>query len=449
MLGLSDRAGLWHRRRVLLLAAAVVLFAASLGCGVAPPEAVPQVDVVPHRVEPTPPSAPSDAAPPESKPGRLRREPLRFLPTRRPAWSTALDHPDDLEFAAVDHGVLFYVLDVHTARRIPHGLTQGRLTRVPGLDPLPVNWHDHTWTEYFGRWPDALWRTGDSRDERSSVVERWNGRDWRAMHPFAEACVVRQRGHTWDGGVLQLRDACTGTESPPYTLHAVTPAGVTAIGPPLDEPPEFALTTPEALYLVLRRSVPGTPRTEQLVRRHGCPAPYDCPASEELTFAGLPGLLPWLDPSWNRVSSWLALRDGIVLVLQREGEFGESHLVSHLGGAWRDESAPGRVTALLAAEHADLVVVQTPLGDPLLGADVIWGESAWPRGNTVWIHPRTTGGWRPVALPPALDEAWGVQIAVDDRALWVGGYLYDSRRSWIYTTPLADLQAEEEPPSPP
>jgi len=55
-----------------------------------------------------------------------------------------------------------------------------------------------------------------------------------------------------------------------------------------------------------------------------------------------PGAWPWLDDGWARGWSGLAQRDSIALVLQRGGEFGESHLVSWTSVLLPPGLEPGR-----------------------------------------------------------------------------------------------------------
>ncbi len=396
---------------------------------------------------PTPPVAPA----PKPEPSRVRRVPLRFLQAWEPEWRLALEVEKMADQATLERGLLLYLPDhgATTSQRVPHVLGDGRLDRVPNLGTLGAERHEPRWREFIGRWPEALWKVVEFEVEDEVDIaetrirfQHWNRGAWRDAHRFADACTVELVGHTWDGGLLVSTDACSGKEGPPYTLHALRPEGATRVGPSFDRPPFFVLATTDALYVVtFVDPTLGLGPFEQRVQRFACPPPHDCPPDEDLVLDEFPGLWPWLDATWARGWGGLAQRDSVAMVLQRGGEFGESHLVSWIDGGWRSSPVPGRVTALLAVDQAYLVVTQAPLLDRLLGPnqDYGLGSSREPNGDTVWIHGQADAAWRPVRLPPSLRDAHGVEVAVDVDTLWITGHMFG--RMTLHATPIAGLPA--------
>lgn len=389
---------------------------------------------------PTPPVA----AAPKPEPSRVRRMPLRFRQAWEPEWRLALEVKERADQATLEQGLLLYRTDDDgPSRRVPYVLEDGRLKRVPNLGTLANERHDPRWREFIGRWPEALWKVIEV-EETATRFQHWDRSAWRDGHRFTDACAVRLVGHTWDGGLLVSTDACSGDERPPYTLHALRPGGATRVGPSFDRPPFFALATADALYvLTFVDPAMGLGPFEQRVQRFACPSPHDCPPDEDLVLDEFPGAGAWLDDGWARGWSGLAQRDSVALVLQREGEFGESHLVSWVDGRWRTSPVPGRITALLAVDQTYLVVTQAPLSDRLLGPnqDYWLGSSRMPYGDTVWLHGRADAAWRPVRLPLSLRDTDGVQIAADADTLWISGYTFD--HTWLYVTPIAGIPVAE------
>lgn len=437
-----------HHRWVSQRPPVCLLATTCIACSSAPSDApAPSVAdkrpaaAVPREV--TPPSLPHEVDRPASS--SLQRSPLRFLQAWKPEWRLALKVDELVELAGLERGLLLYVEKPGlSSRRVPHVLADGHLRVVAGMDSLATERHDPDWRESYGRWPEALWRMVE-RDDEASEIQRWDRHRWRPARRFEAACDASLVGHSWDGALLVATKGCTGDQSRPYALDILRSDGSTHIGITFAEIPFFGLITADALY-VITSSVVSKPDS---LHRFVCAMPYDCPP-EEILLDGVPGIWPWLDAAWGRQWGGLALRDGIALVHQREGEDVEAHLVTHFDGVWRDVPAPGRITALLGVADGLAVVMQAPIDDRLL-LPVFqgwWPDSKpMPFGDTVWLHNRTNAAWRPVRLPEELNVDQGVQIAADTETLWLAAPAYS--RSKIYATPLAGLPLPKVPPSMP
>lgn len=359
------------------------------------------------------------------EPVRPRRVPLRFLPPWRPQWRVELTIPTKAHFGALEQGVLVYVRSHEPFGSVPHRVTDGRLTPVPAMGLVTLDQHDSQWLEFYGRWPDALWRIVPRDDPRRLAISQWTDGGWRPSAPFPGECDLDLVGHSFDQSLLLAPRECAGADESAVQLYALGAGGWSRVGPPLSSVPQLALATAEALYVAgfFDTRPAGGSELSQTIRRYACAAPYDC-APEVLSLADLPGVLTWLDHTWARQWQGLAHRRGVSIAAQHRTEVLEAYLLTDESGEWRAIPAPGRITALLAVEDARIVVTRAPADDAEL-TNGGWPESKpTQRGDTLWLLGKGETDWRPIRLPEQPLASTTLQVAVEGSTLWLAASSY-------------------------
>jgi hypothetical protein len=379
-------------------------------------------------------------------PSVIRRVDLQFLPPWAPEWRLELESEDDAHLAALEEGVLVYVRAAEPPfDQRPHIAAEGRLASVPELGIVQSRKYEPQWLEFYGRWPDALWRlTLSDGDDDSTTIRRWARRAWRPVGSLGGGCEINVVGHSSAGQLLVVTRRCAGQDGAPV-LYALGAAEPVALAPILADPPQLALVTEDALYLLrfVERPEPhDSLRRHQVIQRFACAPPYEC-LPEEVALGSLPGTTGWLDDTWARQSVGLAHPHGISIALQLTSGFVEAYLLSHELGEWRASPAPARISALLAVPSARVIVTRAPAGDTMLTAGD-WPESKpIQRGDTLWLQSLGSTEWRPVRLPPRAIGARDIQVALDREKLWLSVRMSSpgptSPRTIVFSTSLTDL----------
>lgn len=386
------------------------------------------------------PAEPPAPAPAHQAWSPAQAAPLRFLPAWQPEWHLELKTQDSVHLAALEQGVLLYRSGYEPYHQRPHTLVGGRLSPISGIGVVAGEMHERAHREFYGRWPDSLWRFIDGSDTHDPpAVSRWTGETWRPLAPFPAKCSVDHIGHTSEGGRLVTMDGCNDNDEPPYQVYGLGTGEATRLGPPLPWSPTLGLATPDALFLAIRLELPVPGESRQMaIARYPCAPPYDCPP-EQFSLGTHLGVERWLDHNWARQAGGLVHRGGVSIVHQRGASSVEDYLLTHDGREWRVGPAPGRITALLAAPQAMIVVTLAPVRDAELA------NQDWPatkhnqHGDTLWLQYFGQTSWRPVRLPQeALLDLAEIQVAVDGEKLWLAAeFLAGPTR--MFSTPLADI----------
>jgi hypothetical protein len=362
---------------------------------------------------------------------------LQFLPPWRPEWRDEYRIDDSLRLAALEAGVLLYRMQSAPYERVPHTLVGGKLVPVRGLGTVAADLHDRRWREFYGRWPDALWRiVGATEPGKPASVDRWDGATWRPSSAFSDKCSLDHIGHSASGGLLVTTDGCTGEEGPPFQVYELGAAAPVRLGPALPRSPALGLATPEALVLAidLESLVPDAD-PETTLQRYACAPPHDC-APEQVSLGGYLEVERWLDWAWSRRAGGLAGRGGVRLVHQRGVRVTEDYLLAHDGQEWRAAPSPGRITSLVAAPTATLVVTLAPVNEAQLD------NPGWP--DTLWVQHARETRWRPVELPQEVSDLESIQVAVDDEKLWLAVH-FQAGRTRLFSALLAEIPSPSAP----
>jgi len=327
-----------------------------------------------------------------------------------------------IHFGALEEGVLLYVPgDQPPFDRAPHRVMDGRLAPVPAMGVVTAEQHDSRWLDFYGRWPDALWRIVLPSGSGGVAISHWTDGAWRSIAPIPDRCDLNLVGHSFDGALLLATNHCAGEGGPPIHLYALEAGGWSRVGSPLSNMPQLALATSEGLYVAgffETQPASGSEPLRQTILRFHCAAPYDC-VPEVLSLADLPGVLTWIDHTWQRQWQGLAHRQGVSIAHQRRSDVLEAYLLAHDAGGWRTVPAPGRITALLAVADARVVVTRAPVSDAEL-ANGDWPESKQTqRGDTLWLLGKGETDWRPIHLPAQVPAASEIQVAMEGPNLWL------------------------------
>lgn len=382
--------------------------AAALGCG--PAHEVESAHVSPAPVAPAPLPAPRQA-----EPLKPLRAPLRFARPWSPQWRLETTSSERIHLGALEAGLLLYVDGGPDFDRTPHRLLDDRLVPVAGMGVVKAEKYDPQWLEFYGRYPDALWRVLLPPDDGAFTLGRWTGDTWRPIDPLPDECDLRLVGHSAGGGLILATAPCSREDGDRIHLYEFRLDERRRVGPALSHVPEFALATDESLYLAGSFD----DESRQAIRRYPCAAPYDC-APEVFSSEGLPGVLTWLDHTWCRQWQGLAHPRGISIALQRTSPILEAYLLTHDAHGWRSTPAPGRITGLLALAEDRFVVTRAPVSDAELN-NGDWPESKPVQGgDTLWLLGAEETDWQPVQLPTQAREARELEVATEDGRLWLG-----------------------------
>lgn len=358
-----------------------------------------------------------------------RRAPLRFVSPWTPDWRVEFTSSRKIHLGALEEGIILYVTsDQPPFDRTPCRLLDGRLVSISGMGVVRAEKYEPHWLEFYGRSPDALWRIVLPTPSRGVEISRWTDGAWRPSAPFPQQCELDLVGHSFDGDLLVATRHCAREEGgAPIELHQLEAGGPSRVGPVLSQVPQLALATSEALYLAGFFDTPptgGSKQLQQTIRRFPCAAPYDC-APEVLSLDGLPGVLTWLDHTWQRQWQGLAHRQGVTIVHQRSSEGLEAYVLAYDAEGWRTVPAPGRIRALVAVADERVVVTRAPAGDAEL-ANGDWPESKpAQRGDTLWLLGAGATDWQPIQLPSQALHPREIQVAAEGRKLWLAAWTPD------------------------